>query len=239
LVFVKKSPNQNVMFSLFSMKFFFIAWLALGLATLENVNAATLTGIVKDQTGRPVADAVIAAAPVAAEAPAAKTSKQDKLELDQHGKQFIPHVLVVHTGNQVVFPNTDNIHHHVYSFSPAKPFEIKLYKGTPNEPEVFDKPGVIVLGCNIHDWMLGYIYVTDAPYFAKTGENGAWTLEAPPGQYRLSFWQPYAAEPSTAADEIMSIPDDKEIIRTLAIKPEHPTGRPSGSKQTSGYRDDF
>ncbi len=90
--------------------------------------------------------------------------------------------------------------HHVYSFSPAKRFELPLYAGVPAEPVVFDKPGVVVLGCNIHDWMVGYVYVSESPYFAKTGKDGkALLTELPPRAYTLRVWHPQldAAEETT------------------------------------------
>ena len=76
------------------------------------------------------------------------------------------------SGTSVAFPNSDNIRHHVYSFSLAKRFELRLYQGTQSAPVVFDSPGVVVLGCNIHDWMVGYIYVTDDSRFAVSDEHG-------------------------------------------------------------------
>lgn len=81
-------------------------------------------------------------------------------------------MLPVYVGTRVTFPNRDNIRHHVYSFSSAKKFELPLYIGTPAAPVVFDKPGVVALGCNIHDWMLAYIYVLTTPHFAKTAADG-------------------------------------------------------------------
>ncbi len=92
--------------------------------------------------------------------------------MDQINKQFAPHVLLISAGQRVSFPNRDDIRHHVYSFSKAKPFEIKLYKNTPTEPIAFENSGVVELGCNIHDQMLGYIYITDSEFTAKTNEQG-------------------------------------------------------------------
>jgi hypothetical protein len=97
----------------------------------------------------------------------------------------------VRAGTQVQFPNKDNIRHHVYSFSPAKKFELPLYRGTPAQPVLFDKVGVVKLGCNIHDWMLAYIYVTDAPYFGKTAGDGRVNLDGlARGSYRVWVWHP-------------------------------------------------
>ncbi len=77
--------------------------------------------------------------------------------MDQQGHQFVPHLLVVQAGTEVTFPNSDNVSHHVYSFSPTKPFELPLYKGDVYPPVTFEKAGIVVVGCNIHDSMLGYI----------------------------------------------------------------------------------
>lgn len=109
-------------------------------------------------------------------------------EMDQRDMQFEPHVLAVRAGTSVRFPNSDNIRHQVYSFSPAKTFELPLYSGQPGSPVRFDSPGVVELGCNIHDWMLGYIVIVDTPHFAITGKDGMVTIQAPAGKYRLQVW---------------------------------------------------
>ena len=83
--------------------------------------------------------------------------------VDQINLEFVPHVKPVVVGSPVYFPNKDDVRHHVYSFSPAKRFELPLYSGTPAAPVVFDRPGIVAIGCNIHDWMLGYIYVAETP----------------------------------------------------------------------------
>lgn len=124
------------------------------------------------------------------ETPAAPTGASTAT-IDQVDKTFLPHVVVVEAGTRVRFPNSDNIRHHVYSFSQAKKFELPLYKGTPAEPVLFDRSGVVVLGCNIHDFMLGYVYVADSPYFAVSAEDGvARITELPVGTYEVSIWHP-------------------------------------------------
>ena len=129
--------------------------------------AATLTARVVDQQGAPLSNAVLTL-----QGPPGKSPVVLKADMDQRGQEFVPRVLAVHRDTQVKFPNSDNIRHQVYSFSPAKRFELRLYSGTPSDPQLFDKPGVVVLGCNIHDWMVGYIYVTDEPWFAVSDANG-------------------------------------------------------------------
>lgn len=118
-------------------------------------------------------------------------SMTDKIYvMDQKNKLFTPFVLPVHKGGKVTFPNSDSIKHHVYSFSPAKRFELKLYKGVKHNPIVFDTPGVIEMGCNIHDWMLSYIVVVDSPYFSTTDENGFMNFQLEQGEYTVFIWHP-------------------------------------------------
>jgi len=90
------------------------------------------------------------------------------------------------------------VRHHVYSFSPAKTFELKLYTGTPSAPVVFDKAGIAVIGCNIHDRMTAWVVVVDTPFHARSAANGTARLEGvAPGSYRLRAW--HAALPTDAA----------------------------------------
>jgi len=90
----------------------------------------------------------------------------------------------------VRFPNGDDVRHHVYSFSPAKKFELRLYHGMTAEPVLFDKPGTVVLGCNIHDSMVAYIYVVESDYFAVANAQGNISLTAPAGKYQLQIYHP-------------------------------------------------
>lgn len=119
--------------------------------------------------------------------------------MDQRNRTFVPHVLPIQTGTRVEFPNSDDIRHQVYSFSPAKKFQLPLYTGTPSNPIVFDKPGVATLGCNIHDRMSAYIVVVDTPYFAATGGDGQATLDnLGGGKYTVHVWHPeLRAQPMT------------------------------------------
>ncbi len=149
--------------------------------------AATIEVRVQGGRGSAVRDAVVYAVPEGRTLPLARRTAV----MDQKNRMFIPHVLAVQTGTSVRFPNSDDIRHHVYSFSPAKPFQLPLYNGTPANPEVFDKAGVVTLGCNIHDQMTAFIVVVDTPYFEKTAANGRASLrEVTPGRYTLRVWYP-------------------------------------------------
>lgn len=154
-----------------------------------NCRAAQMVVSVVDARGRPVPDAVvIATAQDAARQPAAAPAPA---VMDQVKKAFVPSVLVVRTGTPVIFPNSDVIAHQVYSFSSPKRFELGLYRGHPHAPIVLDRAGLIVLGCNIHDNMVGYIVVTDSPYFGKSDDRGVLRIsELPAAAYDVSVWSP-------------------------------------------------
>ena len=153
------------------------------------IEAASLTVSIKSTAGDKVENAVIT---LSGKQKNTITNKHNRTYIvDQIDKTFVPHVKVIPVGSQVNFPNKDNIRHHVYSFSESKKFELPLYKGTPAKPVTFGRPGVVVLGCNIHDWMRGYVYVSDTPYFAKTDKSGNASIQnLPSGEFTLTIWHP-------------------------------------------------
>ena len=149
--------------------------------------ATEITGRVVDPQGRPVREAVVFIDRLADGAPAPVTART--AVMDQIHREFVPHVLPVAVGTEVSFPNHDQIHHHVYSLSRTKTFEIPLYKGEMTSPIQFDRVGAVKLGCNIHDWMAGVILVVPTPYFATTDDQGAFTLrDVPPGRHGVVAW---------------------------------------------------
>jgi plastocyanin len=167
--------------------------LALALAAPPGL-AASVAVTVRDPLGNPLEDVVVWAMPKGTPPVRTRTAA-----VEQRNKAFIPLVSVVQTGTLVNFPNRDEIRHHVYSFSPAKRFEIKLYAGTPVDPIAFDKPGEVVLGCNIHDHMIAYIYVVDSPWFAKTDRDGNARIDGlPAGEYDVNGWY-YAQDKSSTS----------------------------------------
>ena len=201
------------------------ALLACGLAlSWEAASAASLRLLVVDQTGAPVKDAVIYAVPLNGKLPATKAAGA---VIDQVKRQFVPLVSVAQTGAAVTFPNKDNIEHDVYSFSPAKRFELDLYHGIPASPVVFDKPGLVVMGCNIHDQMVAYLLVVDTPYFAKTDVTGAASIEnLPAGAYKMTAWHYRIATPhelptrQLSADSADSADSANATKLTLQLKSE-------------------
>jgi plastocyanin len=154
-------------------------------ATIQAVPPSTgLVVEVRDGRGSPVTDAVVYAVPVGRVPP----PPTRRAVVDQKNRMFIPHILPIQTGTAVSFPNSDNVRHQVYSFSPAKRFQLPLYSGTPAEPIVFDKPGVVAIGCNIHDQMSAYLVVVDTPHFAKTVEGRTELAGLPEGRYDVRVW---------------------------------------------------
>jgi plastocyanin len=160
------------------------AWLLASGAT----QAAQLDASVIGADGKPLVDAVVYLMPQQEGTPLPKPKDAD---IDQVKVSFVPLVSVIQTGTAVHFPNSDNIRHQVYSFSPAKAFTLKLYSGKPSAPVIFDKPGIVVLGCNIHDQMAAWVLVVDTALFAKTDASGKLSIKnIPEGAYWLQAWHP-------------------------------------------------
>jgi plastocyanin len=155
---------------------------------LPSVQAGALVVQASDSTGKPLADAVALLEPTTGKTP---VKPMADVEISQAKRQFSPRVTLITVGTRATFPNFDTVRHHVYSFSPAKTFELKLYAGVPNAPITFDKPGVAVLGCNIHDKMAAWVVVADTPWIARSGDDGQARIDAvPAGSYRLTVWHP-------------------------------------------------
>lgn len=153
--------------------------------------------------GKPLAEAVLFL-----ESPAARSAAKplQGVEVEQADKRFTQRVTVVPVGTAVSFPNRDKVRHHVYSFSAAKSFELKLYVGTPANPVVFDKPGIATLGCNIHDQMVAWVVAVETPYLGLTGANGRVRLpDVPPGHYRLRSWHPDLPVGAPALDQALVV----------------------------------
>jgi plastocyanin len=123
--------------------------------------------------------------------PARPVAKPTAAVMDQVDQRFVPHVLVIPVGSQVVFPNSDSVAHQVYSFSPANKFQLPLYRGKPYPPVLFNREGVVTLGCNIHDQMRAYVYVVEAQYYGRTDATGKFAVaDVEPGDYTVDIWHP-------------------------------------------------
>lgn len=178
--------------------------LLLGAGMAAGAGAAGVQVEVLDAAGKPLPEALVFLESAEARRLVRPLAEQ---EMSQEKKAFVPGVLVLTTGTDVRFPNRDTVRHHVYSFSPAKKFELKLYAGTPAHPVRFDQPGVVVLGCNIHDHMVGWIVVLDTPYYAQTPAMGtALIADVPSGNYRLRAWHPRLPAGVPVPEQALAVP---------------------------------
>ena len=195
---------------------------------------------ITDRSGSAVPNAVIALYGATASTPAAVTVQA---VMDQRNRQFAPHVLAVQRGTSVRFPNSDDIRHQVYSFSDAKKFNLPLYHGIPTAPLVFDQAGEVALGCNIHDRMLGYIYVVDTPWFIRTDTNGAANLaNVPTGTYVAKLWYPgLSAAGGVVVNPALQIPATgaATLISNLAERENSPALEPAATDgvKTRGWNE--
>jgi plastocyanin len=162
-----------------------------------------LTVRVTDVSGKPVPDAVVTLYPQSGVAPRF-TRAGARFVVTQHNLQFHPFVSIIPVGADVSFPNLDPTKHHVYSFSPAKKFELKLFAKDQSRTVHFDKPGIVALGCNIHDQMSAFIVVTDSAFTARTNAQGlAVFADAPNGPRRMLVWHPYLRAPGGEVQEVV------------------------------------
>ncbi|GAB3357695.1 MULTISPECIES: methylamine utilization protein [Giesbergeria] len=172
---------------------------------------------VQSPTGLPLAQAVVYLESAQARR---QVKPLPRLEMAQEKKRFVPQVLVVPVGSEVSFPNQDTVRHHVYSFSAAKKFELKLYSGTPADPVRFEQPGVVVLGCNIHDQMVGWIVVVETPYYGQTAAHtGRVQIDhVPAGNYRLRVWHPRLPIDAPATDQALTVGATDTVSATVQLQ---------------------
>ena len=177
------------------------------------VCAANVVLSVHTLDGRPLEGAVITVQ--ATTGPAHPAAPLHAI-MDQVNRTFVPDVLVLPVGSTVEFPNSDSVSHQIYSFSAAKRFQLPLYHGKPYAPVLFDQPGLVTLGCNIHDFMLAYVLVTDAPFFGRSDSSGSWSTDLPRGTYRITVWHPRMQEDGALKRE-MSVGEEDRVTLTLRL----------------------
>jgi plastocyanin len=209
-------------------------------ALSSGVSAADVSVQLKDSARAPLVDAVVFIAAEGASIASTPTTTPvtsrsapaRRLSVTQRNRLFEPYVTVVQKGTAIDFPNADDMLHHVYSLSPAKRFEIKLYQGTPAAPIVFDTPGIVAVGCNLHDWMSAYILVLDTPYFAKTdAKGGARISDLPQGNYRLLAWAPGSRQEqllqtlNVTSNDAIAV--EHTLTSTVRARPKAPPRDPS------------
>jgi plastocyanin len=179
--------------------------------------AATLAIAVQLPDGQPLPDAVVTVEPLGRKLP---PPAPVHAVMDQMHRMFVPEVLVVSLGSTVSFPNSDSVSHQIYSFSAARRFQLPLYRGKPYPPVLFDHTGIVILGCNIHDWMIGYIDVTGAPFYGTTDARGAWSAQLPAGRYEITVWHPRMREQApTLVRELTIDTGDRAALTLQLMKP--------------------
>jgi plastocyanin len=185
---------------------------------------ASLDARVTDAAGKPVADSVVYAIAGSSHERPGKAP----VAVEQIDREFVPYVTPVQVGTVVTFPNRDPILHHVYSFSPAKTIDIPLYTGKSPVEVVFDKPGVVTLGCNIHDWMIGYILVVPTSHFAKTDRQGIAKLrDLPAGAYDVHAWHPQQRAAPAAQRVTLDAPSSAPSVEfSIDAPPRKPKYKP-------------
>jgi plastocyanin len=201
---------------------------ATALLTLPAAGQPSIAGSVTGTDGKGVADAVV----FVLSPTQPSTSHTTPQVVDQIDKAFVPELLPILVGTLVHFPNHDQIHHHVYSFSPAKTFELPLYKGEDAPPVLFDKVGVVKLGCNIHDWMSGIVLVLPTPHFAVTDPDGRFILrDLSAGTYTVSAWHARSKlKPEDSAQSVQVSQDVAQVAFTLALSAARPRRAMHGAR---------
>jgi plastocyanin len=198
-----------------------------GLGAASSAAAATLLIRVQLPDGQALPGAVITARPL--DGPA-RHAAPVRAVMDQINRAFAPDLLVIPVGSTVEFPNTDSVSHQIYSFSSAKRFQLPLYRGKPYPPVHFEQPGVVTLGCNIHDDMLAYLVVTDAPFFGRTDSAGVWSADVPRGRYSVTLWHPRLRDSESDLERELTVGDGDRAELTLhlskALQPAPLADRP-------------
>jgi plastocyanin len=186
------------------------------------LGAAELAVDVADRQGRPVADAVVTL--VRRDGAGPRANAPATHSIDQKNLTFVPYVEVAHPGDSVVFRNSDGTRHHVYSFSAARQFEYVVAPRAETAPVLLPRSGVVAVGCNIHDGMISYLYVTDAPWSLRTDATGHARFKGlPAGAYAVRVWHPRLppAKPDLVQDDVAIGGDEtRRVPFALTLLPD-------------------
>lgn len=193
---------------------------ALTLAAASNTQAVDLNLVLTDELQNPVTGAVIELVVSEATSAATQTGAAPVAIIDQIERRFVPMVLLIDAGQSVTFPNSDNVRHHVYSFSDIKQFSTPLYADENIDPVLFDRPGIAVLGCNIHDSMVAYVYVSQSPHRAISDDSGHLALtDLPANPGSLSVWHPWLQTPDNRFEiDVSSYREGDQFHISIPVK---------------------
>lgn len=194
--------------------------------------AGTISVQAKLADHEPFAGAIVTVRGAAGHAPAPVSAILDQINL-----AFVPDIIVIPVGSTVEFPNSDSVSHQIYSFSPTKRFQLPLYHGKPYPPVHFDQAGIVTLGCNIHDKMVGYIFVTDATYFGRTDARGTWSVtNVPRGTYHISVWHPLLRDSAASLERDVAVSGDESANTTVQLAQSL---RPAPLQATARSKDEY
>lgn len=177
------------------------------------INAGTISGKVTVKKASDNADVVV------------YIEKQDGMKIsapkeqpvmNQKDLKFVPHVLTVVVGTTVQFKNNDAVAHNIFTPSPAGDmFNLGTWKGDQVKTHTFDKTGEVVLLCNLHPEMEGFIYVAPTPYFAKSDSDGNFSIDGvPAGSYTLKVW----SEHGNARPQSVTVPEKGSVNANFTVK---------------------
>jgi plastocyanin len=201
-----------------------------------DLGAAELTVRITAAHAAAVADAVVTIVPKrGTAAPAAQPIAETRI-IDQKNETFIPYVEIFRPGDSIVFHNSDHTRHHVYSFAPARQFEFVLTSGESSSPLQLAHAGVVAVGCNIHDQMITYAYISDAPWIARSEAQGRVVFDAlPAGDFDVHVWHPQLrpGQPDPVQDLHIAAPSDtKDLAFSLSLLPDP---RTPADRERAGY----
>ena len=179
-----------------------------------NALAADISIVVLDQKSTPVANSYIELY-----TPSLPPPTPQEAVIDQVDKEFVPLYSAVPIGSTVSFPNSDNIQHQIYSFSKIKPFDLPLYEGSHTEKITFTKAGILQMGCNIHDWMLSFLYIYESPLFAQSNQQGLVTFtDLPIGEYELRIWSPLLKNNRKIVIQTIHVTQNQTFTQTIKVR---------------------
>lgn len=188
---------------------------------MSDLDAAELNVRIADSRGAPIADAIVT---IESQAEDARRPPAQTKTIDQKNETFIPYVEIFRPGDSVVFHNADHTRHHVYSFAPARQFEFVLTSGQSSEPLRLEQTGVVAVGCNIHDRMITYLYISDAPWIARSPADGHVTVhDLPLGDFSVKVWHPRLRPGQVATGQtlrITNLAEAKDLAFSLALLPD-------------------
>ena len=195
-----------------------------GLFLCGNPFAAGITVEVVDVNNKAVAGLVVYLEPL--ENQYLQSTQVKPLIIYQSDKAFSPYVSVISKGAIATFSNKDDITHHIYSVASKNRFSFRIKSGSSNQTEPLSVTGKILMGCNIHDWMSGYLMIVDTPLYSKTNPYGETTLEIPVlGRYNLVVWHPQLSEKNQSISREITVTDGKHYQVRLTKEMAEFTGQ--------------